>query len=78
MEIGYSVDSGFLMLVGFCFRSRLPIGAHFLHLGPWNGTAYHRFVDRFGQRNCRLTSRREGDAYRRVPHGNILLLHFPC
>jgi len=48
-DSGYSVDSWFLVPFGFCFRSRLPISAHFLHLGPWNGIANHRFVDRFGQ-----------------------------
>ena len=54
-EIGYSVNSWFLVPVSFCLCHRLPVCSHFLHHGSWGWTANSRIVFRFGQQNERPT-----------------------
>jgi len=50
-EIGYSFGGWLLVPFCFCLCHRLSIGAHFLHFSPWDGTAYRRFICRFGKQN---------------------------
>ena len=74
-EIGYSIDSWFLVLFGFCLCHRLPIGAQFLQFGPWNGTAYRRFICRFGKQNWHSCSHRKRIVNRLDALSIIIQLH---
>ena len=74
-EIGYSIDSGFLVPFGFCLCHRLPVCAHFLHFGPWNGTAYRRFICRFGKQNWHSCSHRKRIVNRLDALSIIIQLH---